>query len=174
MSRFGKTYWRRWRNRLLRKHVRLEGKVFDLGSGWRVYSENAIRLDLKPDFNPNVVSDIQKGICFADSRFDTVLMFDVLEHLEYPNQALEEVKRIIKKGGTPYLTVPFCFPRRGIEYYSFSDLALRKMLEGFEIEIIPVKKSKFWNLIWNYHWQDVLVEGYFPQSKEEVAECPRR
>ncbi len=167
MSRFGKTYWRRRRNRLLRKHVRLGGKVLDLGSGWRVYSENAIRLDLNPNFNPDVVSDIQKGICFLDNCFDTVLMFDVLEHLEYPNQALEEVKRIIKEGGTLYLTVPFCFPRHGIEYYRFSDLALRKMLEGFEIEIIPVKKSKFWNLIWNYHWQDALVEGYFLKAKKK-------
>jgi SAM-dependent methyltransferase len=161
MRHFGKTYWRRRRNRLSRKHVRLEGKILDLGSGWRVYSETAVRLDIDPGVKPDIVADIQKGICFPDDHFDTVLMFDVLEHLEDPFQALEEVKRVIKRGGTLYLTVPFCFPRHGTEYFRFSDLALRKMLAGFEVEIIPVQKSKFWHLFWNYHREDTLVEGYF-------------
>jgi SAM-dependent methyltransferase len=161
MRHFGKTYWRRRRNRLSRKHVRLEGKILDLGSGWRVYSETAVRLDIDPGVKPDIVADIQKGICFPDDHFDTVLMFDVLEHLEDPFQALEEVKRVIKRGGTLYLTVPFCFPRHGTEYFRFSDLALRKMLAGFEVEIIPVQKSKFCHLFWNYHREDTLVEGYF-------------
>jgi SAM-dependent methyltransferase len=167
MRHFGRTYWRRRRNRLLRKQVRLEGKVLDIGSGWRVYSENALRLDINPDVKPDIVADIQKKTSFPDGHFDTVLMFDVLEHLENPFQALEEVKRVIRRGGTLYLTVPFCFPKHGTEYYRFSDLALRKLLEGFEVEIIPVQKSKFWNLIWNYYWQDRLVEGYFLRATKQ-------
>jgi SAM-dependent methyltransferase len=168
MKHFGKTYWRRRRNRLLRKHVRLEGKILDIGSGWRVFSENAVRVDINAGVRPDIVADVQKGICFPDGHFDTVLMFDVLEHLEDPFRALEEVKRVLKGGGTLYLTVPFCFPRHGVEYFRFSDLALRKMLEGFDVEIIPVKKSKFWHLIWNYHWQDTLVEGYFVSAVKQA------
>ncbi len=88
-------------------------------------------------------------------------MFDILEHLEHPHKALNEVKRILKSGGMLYLTVPFCFPRHGVEYYRFSDLALKKMLLGFDSRIISIKKSKLWNIVWNYHWDDSLVEGYF-------------
>ncbi len=166
MKHRGKTYWRRKRNKLLKKHVIPEGKVLDVGSGWRVHYENAVRLDINPDYNPDVVADIQRGTDFPDSHFDTVLMFDVLEHLEYPHRAVEEVKRMLKPGGTIYITVPFCFPRHGEEYYRFSDLALRGMLNGFDVQIIPVEKSKFWNLVWNYYMHDTIVEGYFVKGKK--------
>lgn len=159
-----KTYWRRRRNQLLRRHVQLTGDVLDVGCGWRVFSERSIRLDINPANKPDIVADIQKRTSFPDENFDTVLMFEVLEHLEHPHDALAEVKRLLKPGGTLYLTVPFCFPRHGVEYYRFSDLALKKMLEGFETDIIQVAKSRLWNLVWNYHREDRLVEGYFVKA----------
>jgi len=167
MRHRGKTYWRRRRDKLLKAHVAAEGKILDIGCGWRVYSEDAVRLDVDPGCNPDVVADIQKGTDFPDNHFDTVLMFDVLEHLEFPQKALDEVKRVLKPGGTLYITVPFCFPRHGVEYYRFSDLALNKMLEGFEVQIIPVKKGKFWNLVWNYYMQDTIIEGYFVKARKK-------
>jgi len=170
MRHRGKTYWRKRRDKLLKKHVKAEGKVLDIGCGWRVYSKDGVRLDKDPGCNPDVVADVQNGTGLPDNHFDTVLIFDVLEHLEYPLAAIEEVKRVLKIGGTLYITVPFCFPRHGIEYFRFSDLALRKMLEGFEIQIIPVKKSKFWNLVWNYYSQDTIIEGYFVSAKKKMEE----
>lgn len=139
----GKTYWRKHRDKLLKKHVVCKGKVLDIGCGWRAYFKNAVRLDINPEYLPDFVADIQEGTDFPDNQFDTILMLDILEHLEYPHKAIEEVKRILKPGGMLYITVPFCFPRHGTEYYRFSDLALEKMLEGFKLEIIPVKKANY-------------------------------
>ena len=158
------------RDKLLKKYVKAKGKVLDIGCGWRVYAEDAVRLDIDSGCDPDVVADIQKGSGFPDNHFDTILMFDVLEHLEYPQRAMDEVKRVLKPGGRLYITVPFCFPRHGVEYYRFSDLALRRMLKGFEVQIIPVKKSKFWNLIWNYYMQDTIIEGYFVRAEKEIQE----
>lgn len=160
----GKTYWRKHRDKLIKKYVISKGKVLDIGCGWRSYCKDAVRIDINPEYNPDVIADIQKGTDFPVNQFETVLMFDILEHLEYPHRAIEEVKRILKPGGTLYITVPFCFPRHGEEFYRFSDLALEKMLKGFELEIIPVKKSKLWNLVWNYYWKDTIVEGYFVKA----------
>jgi len=41
------------------------------------------------------------------------------------------------------------------------------MLDGFEVQIIPVKKGKFWNLIWNYYMQDEIIEGYFVCARKK-------
>lgn len=74
-----------------------------------------------------------------------------------------------RTGGFLSITVPFCFPRHGTEYYRFSDLALKDLLEGFEVEIFPVRKSKIWNIVWNYYPQDTLVEGYFVRARKSTA-----
>jgi len=166
MKRHGTSYWRFRRNKLLKKHVFPEGRVLDIGSGWRVFYEEAVRLDIDPAVSPNVLADIQKGSGFKAECFDTVLMFDILEHLEHPHQALKEVKRILKSGGMLYLTVPFCYPRHGVEYYRFSDLALKKMLQDLDSTIIPISKSKLWNIVWNYHRENTLVEGYFVMARK--------
>lgn len=167
MKHFGKTYWRKHRDKLLKAYVAPVGKVLDIGCGWRTYCKKAIRLDINQEYNPDIVADIQQGSGFVSNCFDTILMLDVLEHIEHPHKAVKEVKRILKPGGTLYITVPFCFPRHGVEYYRFSELAFKKMLEGFELKIIAVKKSKLWNLVWNYYWQDIIVEGYFVKAKKE-------
>ncbi len=52
-----------------------------------------------------VFGDAEK-LPFAAKSFDAVLMFDVLEHLENPKQALKEIKRVLKKEGVFHLTVP--------------------------------------------------------------------
>lgn len=41
---------------------------------------------------------------------DTVLMLEVLEHLEHPARALSEASRALKSGGHLLLTIPFLYP----------------------------------------------------------------
>jgi ubiquinone/menaquinone biosynthesis C-methylase UbiE len=41
-----------------------------------------------------------------DKQFEAVVMFDVLEHLEKPEAAIEEISRIIVPGGVFHLVVP--------------------------------------------------------------------
>jgi len=168
MRHWGKTYWRRRRDRLLKRHLVLEGKVLDVGCGWRRYGGKALRLDLNPRCRPDIVADIQGATGLLGASFDTILALDMLEHLRYPHRAVEEIRRLLKPGGLLYITVPFCFPRHGTEYYRFSDLALQDMLAGFEAVIIPVKKGKFWNLLWNYYHQDTIVEGYFVKAQKKI------
>jgi SAM-dependent methyltransferase len=58
--------------------------------------------------NPSV-KVIQESIyetTHADNSFDLVFLLEVLEHLDYPDQALAELKRILKPGGYLILGVP--------------------------------------------------------------------
>lgn len=43
---------------------------------------------------------------FKNSIFDTAVMIDVIEHLEYPESALKEIKRLLKDGGRLILQTP--------------------------------------------------------------------
>lgn len=42
----------------------------------------------------------------ADNTFDMVFLLEVLEHLDYPDKALAELKRIVKPGGYLIIGVP--------------------------------------------------------------------
>jgi SAM-dependent methyltransferase len=169
MRHHGKTFWCKRKDRLIKKHLVLEGKVLDVGCGWRKYGKNAVRLDLNPECHPDMLADIQGAAGLRDASFDTIIALDVLEHLRYPHRAMDEIKRLLKPSGLIYITVPFCFPRHGTEYYRFSELALQDMLSDFDTEIIQVNKSKAWNLIWNYFQQDTIVEGYFVKARRKPA-----
>jgi len=54
----------------------------------------------------DIVSDIT-SIPVPDSSFDAILCTEVLEHLPYPDRAIKEFSRILKKGGKLILTSPF-------------------------------------------------------------------
>ena len=43
---------------------------------------------------------------FNNEEFDIVCSFDVIEHVEHDEQAVNEIKRVLKKDGTTYTTVP--------------------------------------------------------------------
>lgn len=45
-------------------------------------------------------------LCFPSRAFDCCLLLDVLEHLERPDQALEEVARVSREDGQLVVTVP--------------------------------------------------------------------
>src|SRR3972149_8821035 len=52
------------------------------------------------------VGDIRPPLPFLDESFDTVLMFDILEHLEAEAEILSEVRRGCRAGGRIILSVP--------------------------------------------------------------------
>lgn len=52
------------------------------------------------------VSDAEKRLPFQEDTFDTIICNDVLEHLENPAVALENIKRVLKKGGILYINTP--------------------------------------------------------------------
>lgn len=54
----------------------------------------------------NIIQESVYDLKHDDNTFDIVFLLEVLEHLDYPNQALEEIKRIIKPGGYLIVGVP--------------------------------------------------------------------
>ena len=162
----GQTFWRRRRDKILKNRIVVAGRALDVGCGWRKFGWNALRVDINPEFKPDVVGDIEGPLGFRDASFDIVIALDVLEHVRRPFRAAAEIARVLKPGGTLFLTVPYCYPRHGVEYYRFSELGLRDMLEGFDVEVVPVERGRFARFARNCFPGEAIVEGYFVAAKK--------
>jgi len=73
-----------------------------------------------------------------DGFFDVVLCTEVLEHVPFPNETLQEFSRLLKPGGILLLTAPYaCLPHmQPYFYYSgFSREYYQMMLEKHQFDI---------------------------------------
>lgn len=95
---------------------------------------------------PDVYGDAQK-LPVASNSIDSVLLLDVLEHLQHPDQALNEIFRVLKTNGVLILQVPFLYPIHDApcDYRRWSKFGLNQMASqhGFLI----VKESFSGNLL---------------------------
>jgi ubiquinone/menaquinone biosynthesis C-methylase UbiE len=60
-------------------------------------------LELFPEIHAHYSPD-PVALPFEDASFDTVLSCGVLEHVERPESSLDEIRRVLKPGGTFYVT----------------------------------------------------------------------
>ena len=84
------------------------------------------------------VGDIRPPLPFLDASFDTVLMFDILEHLEAEAEILSEVRRVCRAGGRVILSVPNAddafLPMYGLTYLHRTD---RTHLREYTLDGLP-------------------------------------
>lgn len=90
--------------------------VLDYGAGNSPY-QAYVSCDryAKADITQNAAGDIDllihpgKRLDVAEASFDLILLLDVLEHVPYPLFVLEEMRRLIKPGGTLIVSIPFIY-----------------------------------------------------------------
>jgi SAM-dependent methyltransferase len=64
---------------------------------------------------PDVFGDASK-LPFAQDSFDCVLLLDVVEHLQFPREALLEAARVLRPGGVLIVSMPFLYPVHDAPY----------------------------------------------------------
>ncbi len=137
--------------------------VIDIGGGLRVIKEKNNRYDPKrewvrpliekvqykildpvSDYNPDIVGDIH-DLPFKDNSQDAIVCIAVLEHVENPIKACEEMHRVLKPGGYCFVYVPFLFyyhAEKGYygDFWRFTPDSLRYICRNFSsIEIQSVR-----------------------------------
>ena len=146
------------------KEIPKGGKILDAGAGERRYIRYCDHLVYKSqDFNEydgsgdsvglqtgvwdvsgiDIVSDI-KSIPVDDSSYDYILCTEVLEHLPYPDLAIKEFSRILKKGGKLILTAPFCSQTHFAPYHfctGFNIYWFREVLKHYGLEIQEFERN---------------------------------
>jgi len=73
-------------------------------------------IDPVPDYNPDIVGDIHK-LPLADNSQEAIICMAVLEHVENPILAMEELYRVMKPGAKLFVYVPFLFYYHAHEGY---------------------------------------------------------
>jgi len=110
--------------RLFKEELINKNKVFlDIGCGigrhLLILKNNGIKRYLGFDIVPDLVYMAKKeyklsnlfianatNIPIKDETIDACLMYNVIEHCRNPLKVMEEIKRVLKKGGVLYLDVP--------------------------------------------------------------------
>src|SRR5437867_4572568 len=121
-SQAGKVRWAR-RVQMLSRHLGPGMNVLELGCGTGYFTRELARsgadvvaIDVSPDLlevakanssAPNVRYEIQNAyaLSYPDAVFDSVVGSSVLHHLEIV-EAIREIYRVLKPGGTIYFTEP--------------------------------------------------------------------
>ncbi len=92
---------------------------------------------------------------FADDAFDTVLSFEVLEHVTDSRRMVAEIQRVLKPGGHIILTTPFlwgehCQPH---DYGRFTVYGLKRLFEDEGLHVVEqLRANGFWTF-----WAQRLV-----------------
>jgi SAM-dependent methyltransferase len=146
----------------------IQGCVVDLGCGSSPYKEDILKvassyigvdwiITVHDQSGIDVFADICRPFPFKNSSIDTVVSFQVLEHLENPDFFLSECFRVLKKGGHLFLTVPFMWyiHEAPHDYYRFTKYGLQYLLKKNNFSDAIVKENtgfwQMWCLKFNYH-----------------------
>lgn len=156
-------------NDSLARHLHeLQGVLVDLGCGTSPYKEDILKVayqyigvdwenSLHDQSNVDVFADLSKRLPFEDNFANTVVSFQVMEHLPEPDFFLSECFRILTSGGILLVTVPFMWHIHEApnDYFRYTRYGLEYLLKKNNFNDIVIKENTgFWQMLslkFNYH-----------------------
>ncbi len=133
------------------KTIEKDTKFLDLGSSDNSLQKAMLKHDIKinslNEKNCNFETD---KINFENDYFDFVLMKAIIEHINNPQNILNEIKRVLKKGGTIIITtsnlnfVPIkSFWNDPTHVHPYNDISLKNLLKILDFKNICVRPFVF-------------------------------
>ena len=123
-----------------------EPRVVDIGGGqpfqkdmakYRGFFDNVRyeTVDASAQYHPTYIADAHR-LPFKDDEIPAIICKSVLEHLEDPKKAAEEMYRVLKPGGALLLYTHFIYPyhaRHGVykDCFRFTEDGLRYLFRNF-------------------------------------------
>ncbi len=114
-------------------------RILDLGCGDNLTVKGSIGLDKKVDDN----LDFNNGIPIEDESFDLVIARHIIEHLIDPIFFVEDIKRVLTKGGLLLITTPDEEKVDGLmldptHVHVFTMASLTRVVEAAGLEVIEI------------------------------------
>jgi len=119
--------------------------TLDIGCASSPYSSffpNRVGFDVADGEGVRVVGDAHH-LPFRDGEFEQVLCTEVLEHLHTPQLAIDEMHRVLKKGGKLILTTRFNFPLHDTpgDYFRYTKYGIQHLLRDWDVAVIEEEAS---------------------------------
>ena len=132
---------------MAKAHLEVSGIVVDIGGGRRQSylrrsgSEPArvVTIDIEPGPQVDVVASAT-SMPLDRASVDTVICFNVLEHIYDYRSALVEICRVMRPDGRLFGWVPFIIGFHGApdDYFRYTASSLRRLLDESELEPIGI------------------------------------
>ena len=137
----------------LSKHI--SGKTLDVGCGSKPYIKlfNNVSeytgMDIEQSGHKHQYSSIDvfydgKTFPFENDSFDSLVFFEVLEHVFNPEIFFNEIKKVVKPGGNCLVTIPFIWGEheQPFDFARYSSFGLNHLFKTNGFEMIPTKQIK--------------------------------
>ncbi len=137
----------------------IRGVVYDLGCGTRPYEKEILAVadryigvdwpNTVHGLHADIVANLNKPLPIDNNVADSVILLQVLEHLCEPRVVLSEAFRILKRGGSIYVTVPFQWwvHEAPHDYFRYTRHGLEHLLSqaGF-VDVVVTPSTGFWTM----------------------------
>ena len=146
------------------------GKVLDYGCGFGAYGQDlawhgfdVFYADIDEKFLDKIPVDSSKKfkikfdeLPFTDKQFDTIILGDVIEHVQDLDLFWNEVKRVTAKKilvSVPRRETPFWFKPLNITWKAYEDITHKRYFEEKELQNLA---DESWS---------VTIQKYYPRAK---------
>lgn len=150
-----------------------DGWVLDLGAGGKHQRwDNVVQIDIFRFPMTDVVCTADR-LPFRDNAFKAVISQAVFEHLQYPEWAAAEIRRVLQPGGIAKIDTAFLQPEHGYPHHFFNatETGLRHWFRDFDIRWSGVEAYQHpqWALSW---FLDVYLDRLEPQHRTLLQQTP--
>lgn len=153
------------------KHIPPQSKLLDIGCGTtasflraispRVAEGVGVDFKVSPIKTENLSlyqMKLGERLPFDDNEFDIVTLLAVLEHIEYEQEILQEIHRVLRPGGKLLLTVPSVWAKPVLETLAYrlrivSEMEIRDHKRYYNRQILKqslIQRGRFKNFSHQY------------------------
>ncbi|WP_425883692.1 class I SAM-dependent methyltransferase [Parabacteroides sp. ASD2025] len=89
----------------------------------------------------DIECDLNNKLNVPENTFDTIILSDVLEHIEKPGILIGELYRVTRPNGVLILGVPFYYWLHEIpyDYFRYTEYALKSLLKNAGYKVVEIK-----------------------------------
>lgn len=157
---------------------RIRGNVLDFGCGSKPYeslfvnSTSYVGIDVQVSGHDHRTSRVDvfydgKTLPFADEQFDATVCFEVFEHVFNIDELLEEIRRVLKPGGSLLISTPFAWDEHEAPYdfARYTSFGIKHVLERNGFEVLESRKTTTYVLALSQAFISYLFLHVFPRNK---------